>query len=268
MTRTPLQKVTTCVTPNSNITVTEYGDFEVSILCDWFSNEQDWITALQGISLGSRTTLKIEQCNWPGISVERLLLVLNVSNDHLHHLTFRSHGNKRQINGTHFGSLPSLRTLDISSNGISYVAEDTFEAFPHNLTLVNLSRNFVEKLIMHLPEWSNESSCNFTLIASKNRLTSMPRIRGCVSGLLDLSGNRISVVDMNGLSDCTRLKRINLADNVIENLPENVFSQFHDLVEIDLSGNRLEKVSNGLLLNQRDLQILSMSRNQLRSISP
>ncbi|KAI6200949.1 Slit-like protein 2 protein [Aphelenchoides besseyi] len=136
--------------------------------------------------------------------------------------------------------------------------------------------------------------CHRTVVdCSDRRLTQIPSHIPQFTTELRLNRNRLSSVGvMDGLRHLTKLERLDLSENLIENVETNALHGLHSLRELNLSSNRLRRFSSDafgfpastlevLLLNDNLLQCitpttmsnfvklrkLSLARNQLRSIT-
>ncbi len=83
---------------------------------------------------------------------------------------------------------------------------------------------------------------------------------------LDLSTLKISNLEPNAFVGFRKLWKIKLANNALEELPQDIFSKNRGLREIDLGHNRLNILPEGLFQNVGLLQILKLNDNKLSKL--
>ncbi|CAG9857349.1 unnamed protein product [Phyllotreta striolata] len=158
------------------------------------------------------------------------------------------------------GRLPKLHTVQLDYNRIAAISADILRSVASKLTALSLSKNIIREL-------PAGSFANFhrleTLDLSRNLLGSLDS--GTFAGLdnnlleLDLSGNRISNLpaDPPALS---RLRRLDLSDNHLVDIPEGFFDLMPELRSFNASRNRhLNGVPESILRGKNRLELIDLS---------
>jgi len=105
---------------------------------------------------------------------------------------------------------------------------------------------------------------------SNVQLTSLPAQLPTNAASLDVSGNRLEVLDSSSLprSGVDGLSTANFSRNRIITIATEAFSQWSNLVSLDLSANRLSSIDHGTFRGapQTSLQILDLSGNRLTDV--
>jgi Leucine-rich repeat (LRR) protein len=141
--------------------------------------------------------------------------------------------------------MKSLRSLDMSSNGLSAVTAQHMTKWPHVQEL-RLANNYLRTL----------DRAAFTPLASTGGLN-----------LLDLSNNQLSSLHRNVFKESTKLQTIVLANNTLSELPDTIFEAVsRSLQRLDLSGNFLTSITSRLVSQLANLTSLDMSSNEIESI--
>ncbi|CAL8100961.1 unnamed protein product [Orchesella dallaii] len=158
----------------------------------------------------------------------------------------------KMINALRMGTLPSkafhklsaVQYLDLSSNGLNNVPEDTF-AESKRLQYLNLRFNKI-------------SSIPKTMFACSK----VPRIQR-----IFLSFNNIKEVKESAFSRLKEIEFIELNENSIETIHRRGFEDLTNLRILNLAGNKLSILNDEAFLNLPRLQILDLSHNRLTSIN-
>lgn len=137
--------------------------------------------------------------------------------------------------------LPSLRTLDISSNGIQKIPHGSLKTL-HNLRRFYMKRNGLRQVEM-------------TTFSDLNRLE-----------ILDLSYNQIMAIHPKSFSKLNQLKQVNLHGNTIENFDFMAIQDNAALSTLDFSKNKLKSISPNLVNRALDVETLNISSNNLNEL--
>ena len=204
-------------------------------------------------------------------------------------LIFESH-----LTSEHFGKLPKLEELSITSCKIRHVPAKAFfglanlkrlslqshsaismdidvESFKkvNNLEEVNFSNNNI---------WSLPSGMMCELLSMKLLNLSTNHLMGASDlGLstcripllhLDLSRNFISSLNKEDLSPMPSLELLNLSNNQINSVFEDTFVSVLKLKQVDLSNNQLSALPANLFNRSLSLETLHLQNNSLTSLDP
>ncbi|XP_063529124.1 protein artichoke-like [Cydia strobilella] len=134
--------------------------------------------------------------------------------------------------------LPSLRTLDISNNGIQKMPRGSMKTL-HNLRRLYMRRNGLRQID--------------------------PMTFGDLEKLekLDLGENQIISVHPKSFTKLQYLKQVNLHGNTIENFDFMAVQDNAALSTLDFSKNRLKSISPNMVSKALDIEILNISSNNL-----
>ncbi|CAG9784598.1 unnamed protein product [Diatraea saccharalis] len=139
--------------------------------------------------------------------------------------------------------LPSLRTLDISSNGIQKIPHGCMKTL-HNLRRLYMRRNGLRQIEL-------------------STLSDLQRLE-----ILDLSDNQILTINPKSFSKLSRLKKMNLHGNSIDNFDFIVIQENPALAMLDFSKNRLKSISPNMVKKAMDVEIFNISSNSLNELPP
>nr|XP_032530182.1 protein artichoke-like isoform X1 [Danaus plexippus plexippus]XP_032530183.1 protein artichoke-like isoform X1 [Danaus plexippus plexippus]XP_032530185.1 protein artichoke-like isoform X1 [Danaus plexippus plexippus] len=137
--------------------------------------------------------------------------------------------------------LPSLRTLDISSNGIQKISHGGMKTL-HNLRRLYMKRNGVRQI-------------DIGTFSNLERLEE-----------LDLSHNQIISIDPKSFSNLAYLKQINLLGNNIENLDFTTIQNNGVLSTVDFSKNKIKSINPVTMSKGLKVEILNISMNNLHEL--
>lgn len=137
--------------------------------------------------------------------------------------------------------LPSLRSLDISSNGIQKIPHGSMKTL-HNLRRLYMKRNGLRQID------------TFTF-------SDLARLE-----ILDISDNQIISVHPKSFNKLSNLVQVNLHGNTIENFDFVSIQDNVVLSTIDFSKNKLKNLSQNLVNKALDLEILNISSNNLHEL--
>lgn len=143
-----------------------------------------------------------------------------------------------------FVGASSLPSLDISSNRISYLVNNTFSGLL-GLNELNLADNFI-------------------LYAEPNTFDeSLSTQLSCIN----LSLNYLKEINESTFANLKSLAYLDLHYNEIKSIePYSFVSQQNSLIELDLNRNKIGFIKNTYLFNMSKLEKLNLSQNQISSI--
>ncbi|CAH0404652.1 unnamed protein product [Chilo suppressalis] len=139
--------------------------------------------------------------------------------------------------------LPSLRTLDISNNGIQKIPHGCMKTL-HHLRRLYMRRNGLRQIEI-------------------SSFSDLERLE-----ILDLSDNQILTINPKSFNKLTRLKKVNLHGNTIDNFDFIAIQENAALSTLDFSKNRLKSISPNMVKKAIDVEILNISSNSLNELPP
>lgn len=189
----------------------------------------------------------------------RNLSELYISNNHISSLA-----------GTSFTSLNQLKVLDLSRNQLDTCSFEKYDTnssteitqcnsliIPDSVVNLNVSHNHVNvknsSLVLPHAEYVDLSKNNISYI----------RIVSDEIRWLDLSWNKLTVVDDFLLLSSQKLTVINASHNDIRDIGPSSFDSFPNLIVLELQHNSLQKIPVGLFASLRQLRSLDLSQNRL-----
>ncbi|CAG5120174.1 unnamed protein product [Candidula unifasciata] len=140
------------------------------------------------------------------------------------------------------GVSSSAVLLDLSSNHITRIQENTFTSLP-NLEYLYLSANSITEL-------------------SNNAFLGLPKLRE-----LTLNDNGLDVVNSRCFSELSQLKDLNMENNLIKSLPEGLFRNLASLQNLQLQKNHMTALQPNQFSGLTNLRLLNLSHNSLTSIA-
>lgn len=146
-----------------------------------------------------------------------------------------------RVNRTFVYPLNNIMSLDFSHNNISVIDVTFFEPVANELKILNMSRNILREIS---PD----------TIGQLTRLISV-----------DLSYNRVSLIELNTFMAARRLKSVDLRHNKLEDLHPTLFNGKTRLCYVDVSVNSLSRLPEQLF-QRTSLQIFKAARNKLTEI--
>ena len=158
--------------------------------------------------------------------------------------------------------LLSIRTLDLSSLGISSLSERDLAGLD-SLEELNLSQND----LLSLPS-GIFSSMNALKILNLEQNQLIELQIDFFSGLgrlteLELGNNRLSTLPVGIFSDLTALEILGLNGNRLIDLSAEAFSELGALEHLNLSFNSLTQLRSGVFSGLKDLNTLVLSANEI-----
>uniref|UniRef100_A0A2K6GMW2 Leucine rich repeats and immunoglobulin like domains 1 n=1 Tax=Propithecus coquereli TaxID=379532 RepID=A0A2K6GMW2_PROCO len=178
---------------------------------------------------------------------------------------FLQHNKIRSVEGTQLKAYLSLEVLDLSSNNITEVRSS---CFPRGLPLkeLNLASNRIGTL--ESGAFDGLSRSLLTLRLSKNRITRLPVKAFKLPRLtqLDLSRNRIRLIEGLTFQGLDSLEVLKLQRNNISNLTDGAFWGLSRMHVLHLEYNSLLEVNSGSLYGLTALHQLHLSNNSISRI--
>lgn len=80
---------------------------------------------------------------------------------------------------------------------------------------------------------------------------------------MNLSGNKIKMLEQRVFSPCKKLRKLVLSHNEIEEIDMNAFDELDNLEEINLSNNNLKLIPHKAFAQLKGLKILNLCNNSL-----
>ncbi|CAG5056585.1 unnamed protein product [Parnassius apollo] len=137
--------------------------------------------------------------------------------------------------------LPSLRTLDISYNGIQIIPYGSLKTL-HNLRRLFMKRNGLRQI-------------DATTFSDLDNLE-----------ILDLSFNQIISIHLKSFTKLAHLMEVNLYGNNIENFDFMVIQDNTKLSILEISKNKLKSFSPKIVDKALNVEVLNMSSNSLHEL--
>ncbi|VDO97296.1 unnamed protein product [Soboliphyme baturini] len=182
------------------------------------------------------------------------LLQLNLSHNHI-----------TSLNHSCFDSAQHLKSVDFSFNQLTTIADGV----PHQLPAVEemyLCNNNIERFEFAASAYDAYGQLVY-LDLSHNRIA---HVRQPAVGLPRLTTlifrhNRISSVDDRAFATMPKLRRLNLAENLLSEIPV-ALAMLSNLSSLDVSRNRLQHVQKFVFDQMSGLQTLTLSENAISTI--
>ena len=277
--------------------IPSFGTRSLTVRC----NESNSISSLEPAAFANLKEL--QELNIEGCLIERIPNRAFDGLDKLKKLTIKTSA-KSSVLIVDQGSLqglPSLRTLDLSGNGIRSLPQSELCNLPELLSL-DLSYNEIGSLREVLSErQQKEEECLSSLELlnlANNEITTLEdsdifwplyrlkelklsanfirHVQGSSVAIkseslqvLDLSQNQITSLPETVFSNFSRtLTLLSIANNSISSLPDKIFDSMSSLEILDLSGNLLQDshLSTALFRNLSSLLELNLSSNRLLDV--
>ncbi|KAF4523690.1 hypothetical protein B566_EDAN006061 [Ephemera danica] len=192
--------------------------------------------------------------------------------------------NVTRLNATSFLALPALRSLNMSHNPITYL--------PENMTVPNLRvLDFTHCTLASVPPYvlTGMPKLEHLHVSSNPRLDlpskppliskSLLKLTADHCGIQQvqisnlkalthayLSCNKISVINRSNFARNSALLEIDLRQNLLRELPVDVFMNAKHLVSVDLSSNHIESLQYDSFSCCKELKFLNLSRNDITQL--
>jgi Leucine-rich repeat (LRR) protein len=167
-----------------------------------------------------------------------------------------------QIRGDMFVNV-GIHHLDLSSNSISSIGQDTWNGLPQ-LTRLILSRNQlteVSKGDFHVPNLKqlelDNNQISFVAADAFDDFSNLINIM--------LMGNKLTRYDPRWFRNTTNIYRLYLANNLIEEIPNEAFKNIYNEKAqwITLNNNRIKNISRNAFKGFKKFDVLNLSHNQI-----
>ncbi|XP_060077983.1 insulin-like growth factor-binding protein complex acid labile subunit [Ylistrum balloti] len=167
----------------------------------------------------------------------------------------------RTIPNRAFADLENLQLIDVSSSGITSVADTAFDGLKA-LTNLKLNDNILDDVPRNMPPTLA------LLYLNGNRISSLPNdIFVDLTNLqkLYLGGNTIVTLYQSSFNGLINLKTLHLVQNKIATLPGKVFQPLTRLLSLELNKNNIKSIADGpsLFESMNALQYLNLADNAL-----
>ncbi|KAL1490941.1 hypothetical protein ABEB36_011610 [Hypothenemus hampei] len=196
----------------------------------------------------------------------------------------------RKISANFLENLPALRKVNLARNQLNFIDPNVFTLSPA-LEHINISWNnlatvhpatFRPLMGLYELDMSHNGLMEFVpglprvveyLHLKNNEITALPTAPSPDLDLpalrmLDLSGNRIEIIDKNGLSTMPQIKRLFLNGNNLKRLEDGCLSGLEKLEILDVAANGLIHFGTKTLQEQKELRELSLGDNRLEYLHP
>lgn len=183
----------------------------------------------------------------------------------------------------------NLRSLDLSTNLISRPRSSQLNKHMERLKILRLSRNKVEylpiNLFNHVSQSLNElylngntlksivgqeeAGGNKTIRSTEDSVDSQLLLFTKLNNLfvLDLSQNMLNDLPRNVFTGLAKLKQLNLSENNLAIVPFQVFKDLQEIKMLDLSFNFMRSVLENFFITNKKLKVLKLNNNEIDKIS-
>ncbi|XP_011687012.1 PREDICTED: insulin-like growth factor-binding protein complex acid labile subunit, partial [Wasmannia auropunctata] len=165
-----------------------------------------------------------------------------------------------------FHGMIELKVLDLSRNGLRSIEEGILKG------CVNLEKLYLDGNNLTVVPTASLKGLNAIRVLSLagNNIGSLSRDAFNTLGesllQLDLSGNELSHMEDNALSDVQHLLFLNISHNSLSRFNSDVFKGIFSLLQLDLSANFLQEFPTEALRHLIDLKFLNISNNLITEI--
>ncbi|OIT08742.1 PREDICTED: LRR receptor-like serine/threonine-protein kinase GSO2 [Nicotiana attenuata] len=166
---------------------------------------------------------------------------------------------------------PNVMKLDLSNNffsgGLSHFLCETSKNISYKLEVLNLEGN---NLSGEIPDClMNWPGLEVLILKDNNLIGGIPRSIEVLSNLKSLDIRRNRLTGPLPLANCTKLLKIDLAENeFVGQLPPWLGMKFSDLIILSLSSNRFYGKLPPEICHLKDLQILDLANNSFFGTIP
>jgi len=157
---------------------------------------------------------------------------------------------------------PTLRQLDLGYCNLSVFPAEGLAAIP-NIQHLHISGNKYLDLPKN-PVLHSKSLLQLTADHCDIKHLALSQLPSLTHGYF--SCNKITGVRRENFSKKSSLLEIDLSQNLIRELPPDLFLNAKNLVSVDMSSNRIESLQHDLFACCAELQFLNLSRNDITSL--
>ncbi|KAI6222476.1 Immunoglobulin I-set domain containing protein [Aphelenchoides fujianensis] len=160
-----------------------------------------------------------------------------------------------------------IKRLDLSDNSLSHLPNDTFASIPA-LKFLDLRKNKFDGISPAVDRFDSLQRLDLRANAI-SALTAEDVVRLARVEHVDLTRNRISVwPSLSAPPDTTRLLRLDLGNNLLNELAADQFAALSQLQTVRLAKNRLVDLPPDVFRGLNQLKNLDLSRNRFRLLRP
>ncbi|OWF49263.1 G-protein coupled receptor GRL101 [Mizuhopecten yessoensis] len=169
-----------------------------------------------------------------------------------------------------FQYIPTLRYLDLSSNRIEELSDQTFQSVTTLKTLI-LSNNPLSRInenVFHgLKSLNNLQITHTSLKHLQNEVSSLSILTGMPTlEYLDLSFNLIENIPKRVFAELFSLKYLNLSHNPLTSIDISAFYGLHVLRDLRFTHTNMQQIRKGLFDNFKSLIYLNVSEGHIQDI--
>ncbi|XP_045890674.1 toll-like receptor 13 isoform X1 [Micropterus dolomieu] len=161
-------------------------------------------------------------------------------------------------------TIPSVTTLQLRSNNLTFVDSDMFQLCI-NVTELDLTSTY----ITNIQDEAFRSIRGLRILSlSRNRIASVPAATRNIPTLseLDLSANLIASLGCHDFANLTKLRQLNLYNNKISALQECLFKDLIGLQVLKLQNNQISILNGAFKKYLPNLRRLHLNENKLTAI--
>ena len=190
-----------------------------------------------------------------------LLFPSNIS-----HLDLSKNGISALAMETFMGIGKDIRYLDLSSNFLTILPSGSLD-YLYNLIYLDFNRNLLVTLDTGL--FVNLQSLTVLSLYSNALVTIDVRVFANLHSLrqFHLSSNSLTTLNVDVFADLHSLIELSLAYNLLVTLDVGVFANLHSLTNLILDGNSLVTLDVGVFVNLHSLTQLSLNSNKLVALA-
>lgn len=162
---------------------------------------------------------------------------------------------------------PNLRQIYIVLSGVQVIDQSSFAGCPHLQNLLLYLNNITE--IPSMTFSNNQNLMHVDLSENKIESFTNESFSGITMITLTLNGNRLKTFNGSWLSGSSNsLLMLSLYSNDITQLVSGAFMSFRNIVSIDIAGNLIQDMPLNVFDGLGNLQLLSMYQNRLGFLRP
>uniref|UniRef100_A0A182FES0 Uncharacterized protein n=1 Tax=Anopheles albimanus TaxID=7167 RepID=A0A182FES0_ANOAL len=170
----------------------------------------------------------------------------------------------RILSANHFTFLPDLKHLEVGSQVLERIEDDSFYLL--RLQHLTISGSLMVAISSELLKGQNQLQ---TVSYAHNRLTTLSADTFCDSQQLveiDLSFNQLTTIDPLLFKDLINLRTINLESNRLTTIPGHPALKGLFLEALSVANNSITTIDHGSMLIQIPIQSLNISQNNLTDL--